>query len=84
MTSPSTSLYNYHPIAAPKSVTLANGSLPEVVGSGTTHLSPNVELLSILHVPVFLLICYLLVKLSKPLIVLLVFTLLCVFFRISR
>jgi hypothetical protein len=50
MTSSSTSLSDYHPIASPRSVTLANGSLSKVVGSGTTHLSPDIELLSVLHV----------------------------------
>jgi hypothetical protein len=53
MTGLSTSLSNYHHVATPKSVTLANGSLSKVVGSGTTHLSPDIELLSIIHVPGF-------------------------------
>jgi hypothetical protein len=53
MTGSSTSLSNYHPVASPRSVTLANGSLSKVVGLGTTHLSPNIELLSVLHVPGF-------------------------------
>jgi hypothetical protein len=53
MTGSSTSLSNYHPVATPKSVTLANGSLSKVVGSGTTHLSPDIELSSVLHVPGF-------------------------------
>jgi hypothetical protein len=53
MTGSSTSLSDYHLVATPKSVTLANGSLSKVVGSGTTHLSPNIELSSVLHVPGF-------------------------------
>ena len=53
MTGSSTFLSDYHPIASPRSVTLANGSLSKVVGSGTTYLSPDIELLSVLHVPGF-------------------------------
>jgi transposase InsO family protein len=53
MTGSSTSLSNYHLVATPKSVTLANGSLSKAVGSGTTHLSPDIELSSVLHVPGF-------------------------------
>ena len=52
MTGLSTSLFDYHPVVSPRSVTLANGSLCKVVGLGTTHLSPNIEL-SVLHVPGF-------------------------------
>jgi hypothetical protein len=46
----STSLSDYHFVDTPQSVTLANGSLSKVAGSGTTHLSLDIELLSILHV----------------------------------
>jgi hypothetical protein len=47
------SLSNYHPIDTPHNVTLANGSHSNVADSGHTHLSPDIELLSILHVPSF-------------------------------
>jgi transposase InsO family protein len=53
MTGSSSSLFNYHPIDTPHSVTLANGSRSNVAGSGHTHLSPDIELLSVLHVPGF-------------------------------
>jgi hypothetical protein len=82
MTGPFTSLSNYHLVASPKSVTLANGSLSTVVSLGTIHLSLDIEL-SVLHAPGFPLICYLLIRLQKPLLVSLVFTL-CVFFRVSK
>jgi hypothetical protein len=48
----STFLSDYHPIVSSRSVTVANGSLSKVVGLGTTHLSPNIEL-SVPHVPSF-------------------------------
>ena len=83
MTRLSTSLSNYHPVDTTHSVTLANGSLSTVASSSHTHLTPNIEFLFVLHVPGFLLIYYPLVKLP-PLIVLLVLTLLCAFFRISK
>jgi hypothetical protein len=50
MTSSSTSLSDYHPIDTPHSVTLANGSHSNVAGSSHTHLSPDIELLFVLHV----------------------------------
>jgi hypothetical protein len=53
MTNSSTFLSDYHPIATPKGVTLANGSLFKVVSLGITHLSSDIELLSVLHVPSF-------------------------------
>jgi hypothetical protein len=40
-------------IDTPHSATLANGSLYHVVGFGHTHLSPDIEFLSVLHVPSF-------------------------------
>jgi hypothetical protein len=52
MTGSSTSLSDYHSIDTPRSVTLTNGSLSQVVGSGTIHLSPDIEL-TVLHVPGF-------------------------------
>jgi hypothetical protein len=53
MVGSSTSLSYYHSVDTPRSVTLANGSLSQVAGSGTTHLSPDIELLFVLHVPSF-------------------------------
>jgi hypothetical protein len=50
MTGSSTSLYDYHHVATPKSVTLADSSLSKVVGLGITHMSSDIALLSILHV----------------------------------
>lgn len=49
----STSLSNYHPANTPQSITQANGSLSKVVDSISTHLSYDIELLSILHVSSF-------------------------------
>jgi hypothetical protein len=42
-----------HPLDTPQSVTLATGSLSRVAGSGTTHLSPDIELFFVLHAPSF-------------------------------
>jgi hypothetical protein len=84
MTGSSSSLFNYHPIDTPHSVTLANGSRSNVAGSGHTHLSPDIELLFVLHVPGFPFNLLSIRKLSKPLIVLLVFILPYAFFRILR
>jgi hypothetical protein len=53
MTGSSTSLSDYHFVDTPQSVTLANSFLSQVAGSGTTHLSSDIELLSVLHVPGF-------------------------------
>jgi ribosomal protein L24E len=44
MTSSSTSLSDYCHVDTPHNVTLANGSLSTVAGSGHTHLSPDIEL----------------------------------------
>ena len=49
----STSLSDYHLVDTTHSVTLANDSLSTVAGSSHTHLSPDIELLSILHFPGF-------------------------------
>jgi len=53
MTGSSHTLSDYHPVDSPQSVTLANGSLAKVEGSGNTHLSPDLELLSVFYVPGF-------------------------------
>jgi hypothetical protein len=53
MTVSSTSLFDYRHVDTPHNVTLANGSLSTVAISSHTHLSPNIELLSVLHVPGF-------------------------------
>jgi hypothetical protein len=53
MTGSATSLSDYHLVDTPHNVTLANGSLSTVAGSGHTHLSPDIKLLSVLHVPGF-------------------------------
>jgi hypothetical protein len=50
MTGSATSLFDYHLVDTPHSVTLANGSLSTVAGSGHTHLCPDIKLLSVLHV----------------------------------
>jgi peptidoglycan/LPS O-acetylase OafA/YrhL len=78
MTGLSISLFDYHFVDTPQSVTLANGSLSKMAGLGNTHLSPDIELLFYMFL-VFLVICYPLVKSHKPFVVLLVFTLLCAF-----
>jgi hypothetical protein len=53
MTVSSTSLSDYRHDDTPHNVTLVNGSLSTVAISSHTHLSPNIELLSVLHVPSF-------------------------------
>jgi hypothetical protein len=53
MTGSATSLSDYHLVDTPHNVTLANGSLSIVAGSNYTHLSPDIKLLSVLHVPGF-------------------------------
>ena len=53
MTSSAASLSNYHLIDIPNNVTLANSFLFTVAGSGHTHLSPDIKLLFVLHVPGF-------------------------------
>jgi hypothetical protein len=49
----STSPSDYHPVDSPHIVTLANGSRATMAGSSHTHPSPDIELLSVLHVPSF-------------------------------
>lgn len=49
----STHLSDYHIVTSPQSVPLANGSLATVQGSKTTHLCPNLEFLSVLHISGF-------------------------------
>jgi hypothetical protein len=49
----STSLFDYHLVDTPHNVTLANGSLSTVAGSGHTHLCPDIKLLFVLRVPGF-------------------------------
>jgi hypothetical protein len=53
MTGLATALSDYHLVDTPHNVTLGNGSLSTVAGSGHTHLSPDIKLLSVLHVPGF-------------------------------
>jgi hypothetical protein len=53
MTGSATSLSDYHLVDTPHNVTLANGFLSTVAGSGHTHLNPDIKLLSVLHVPGF-------------------------------
>jgi hypothetical protein len=53
MTGSSTSLSDYHPVDTPHSVTLANGFLSTVAGFGHIHLSLDIKLLFVLHVPSF-------------------------------
>jgi hypothetical protein len=53
MTSSATSLSTYHLLDTPHDVTLANGSLSTVASFSQTHLSPDIKLLSVLHVPRF-------------------------------
>jgi hypothetical protein len=53
MTGSATSLSDYHLVDTPHNVTLANGSLSTVASFGHTHLSPDIKLLSVLHVPGF-------------------------------
>jgi hypothetical protein len=53
MTGSANSLCDYHLIDTPHDVTLANGSLSTVASSDHTHLSPDIKLLFVLHVPGF-------------------------------
>jgi hypothetical protein len=53
MTGTSTSPSDYHPVDSAHTVTLANGSLSTMAGSGHTHVSLDIELLSVLQVPSF-------------------------------
>jgi hypothetical protein len=67
MTGSSTSLSDYHLVDTPHSVTLANGFLSTIVGFGHTHLSLDIKLLSVLHVPSFPLNLLSISKITKTL-----------------
>ena len=67
MTGSSTSLFDYYPVDTSHSVTVANGFLSTVADSGHTHLSLDIELLSVLHVPSFPLNLLSISKITKTL-----------------
>ena len=84
MTGSATSLSDYRLVDTPHNVTLANGSLSTVAGSGHTYLSPDIKLLSVLHVPSFLFNLLSISKITKALNCSVNFYPFCTFFRISR
>jgi hypothetical protein len=51
MTCSSTTLSDYHPVQTSQSITLPNGSLAKIVGRENTHLTSDLDLLSVLHIP---------------------------------
>lgn len=75
MAGPYTSFSENHHVDTFQSATLANCFKSAVVGSGNKHLSLEIELLSVLYVPGFPFNLLCISKITKLLIVLLVFTL---------